>query len=172
MYRVRSLRRPVALAPSTPLALTVQPQTVNAAGQVRAGVTLTDDARPGLARGRLRLIVPAGWHLADAAVRRFGRVRPGKRPLVLHAHRSGSGRAAEHRLPARDRQLSDRDRTCQDEHADADHAGHPGVRVVRDRRHERRAGQVRADRVGLLDPRRGNRHLRAEQHQPRHAPGF
>jgi alpha-galactosidase len=73
MYRVRGVNSTGAtVGPSTPLAITAKPRTVDTGQQVSVAMTLTDDDRYGLGAGQLRLAVPKGWTL-DAGLGGDGR---------------------------------------------------------------------------------------------------
>jgi alpha-galactosidase len=76
MYRVWGVKSSTAtVGPSTPLALTVNSQTLDIGQQVQVGLTLTDHDRQGLGAGRLRLTLPAGWTLTGGGAGAGGAVR-------------------------------------------------------------------------------------------------
>jgi alpha-galactosidase len=79
MYRVRGVKSTAAtVGPSTPLAITAKPQTVDTGQQVSVKLALTDDDRFGLGAGQLRLAVPKGWTLGSGqATHRFASLEAG-----------------------------------------------------------------------------------------------
>jgi alpha-galactosidase len=80
MYRVRGVKATAAtVGPSTPLAITANPQTADTGQRVSVEAKLTDDDRFGLGAGQLRLAVPKGWTLASGqAARRFASLGAGR----------------------------------------------------------------------------------------------
>ena len=77
MYRVRPIRRSLALAPSTPLSISVKPATPATGRRIDVTVALANDARDSIRDARLRLAVPAGWWAAGWLASAPHELRPG-----------------------------------------------------------------------------------------------